>query len=43
MNALDRLGKKRRKVSENQDIEDRLGKLIIEVGEKVNYFFAISK
>lgn len=34
---LERLGKKRRKVPENQDVEDRLGKLIveIEVGEKV--------
>ncbi|XP_065210037.1 nuclear cap-binding protein subunit 1 [Planococcus citri] len=32
--GYERLCKKRRKVSENQDIEDRLGKLILEVGEK---------
>ena len=35
--VLDRQYRKRRRVSENQEIEDRLESLILRVGEKVIY------
>lgn len=36
LSISERTYRKRRKVSENQDIEDRLESLILRVGEKVN-------
>lgn len=40
-NVLDRAYRKRRRVSENQEIEDRLESLILRVGEKVSNMLII--